>query len=257
MSDFYSLAERLGFSFCRFLFKRKHAGCLITAWHLTVFSDQSDTFSVLFFFVCWPSRRAATRKKHTLLSFSSSLSKAVFRHSFQHQIPRVLCSFFPFHLCLFFSFLFLGITQSASSLPSELNSRKNTFRCQTCQTPNLIAAPPHTLLLSTPPLHFFTVLRISSAGCTEALCFFLPLGLCRYIFLYSFRMCSTVNYQLYVILEEKRRARGKQQSHQSPWLHNSCQPYSNKMYHIVNHREANVCVCVCLCVCTDNSEVIN
>lgn len=73
-----------------------------------------------------------------------------------------------------------------------------------------------------------------------------PLGHCRYIFLYRFRICSTVNYQLYVILEE--RAGVKQQSHQSLWLHNSCHPYSNKIYRIVNHQDANVrhvCVCVC------------
>lgn len=74
-----------------------------------------------------------------------------------------------------------------------------------------------------------------------------PFGHCRYIFLYRFRICSTVNYQLYVILEERRRAGVKQQSHQSLWLHNSCHPYSNKIYHIVNHQDANVrrvCVCV-------------
>lgn len=155
--------------------------------------------------------------------------------------------FFPF-ICVYFSlsFFFFGLTQSAetSSLPSDLNSRKITFQCQKCQPPNLIAASPQC---EPSTLHFSAVLTISSAGCASALCF-LPLGHCRYISLYSFRMCSTVNYQLYVILEEKRRARGKQQSHQSLWLHNSCHPYSNKIYHIVNHREANVGTGVCVCV---------
>lgn len=209
MSDFHSLAERLGFSFCWYLFKRKHVCCLITAWHLTVFSDQSDKF---FHFLCWPSGGAATRKKHTALSLSSSLSKAGFRHSYQHQIPRVLCWFFSF-ICVYFS-LFFTLTQSAetSSLRSQLNSRKITFQCQKCQPPNLLADLPQCEPSPSPPLCSFTE-PAQPAALKRSVLF--SVGHCRHCLLYTFRMCSTVNYQLYVILVEKWGAGGKQQSHQS------------------------------------------
>lgn len=238
-------SKRLGFSFCRYLFKRKHVCCLITAWHLTVFSDQSDEF-FLFFYV----GRLEEQQQ------GKNIQYCHFPQAFQRQslatainIRYECCAhFFSLSFVFIFLFFFFGLTQSAetSSLPSELNSRKKSLSSVKSVNHLTLLQRCHivNLLLSTS----LAVLRISSAGCTEALCFF-PLGHCRYIFLYSFRMCSTVNYQLYVILEEKRRARGKQQSHQSLWLHNSCQPYSNKIYHIVNHQEVNVHVCVYICVC--------
>lgn len=210
-------------------------------------------FFFLFFMLAiwWSGNKEKTYSNVTFLKpFKGGLSPQL---STSDTTSAVLI--FSFYLCLFFSSFFGGLTQSAetSSLPSELNWRKITFQCQKCQPPNLTAALPRC---EPSTLHFSAVLRISSAGSASLLCF-LPLGHCRYILLYSFRMCSTVNYQLYVILEEKRRARGKQQSHQSLWLHNSCHPYSNKIYHIVNHGEANVCECVCAHKSADNSEVIN
>lgn len=99
----FSLSERLRFPFCWYLLKGKHVRCLITVWHLTVFSDQSDVaffiYIYIFMLAIW---RKGNKEKKTVLSLSSSLSKASFQHSYQHQIPRVLCSFFP----LLFVFIF-------------------------------------------------------------------------------------------------------------------------------------------------------
>lgn len=98
--------------------KRKHVCCLITAWHLTVLSDQSDEF----FFPCWPSGETATTNKHAALSLSSNLSKAVFRHSYQHQIPLVP-RFFSI-ICLF---LFLS---NSPSLPRpHRNHQEKSLPC--------------------------------------------------------------------------------------------------------------------------------
>lgn len=223
-------------------FKRKHVWCLITAWHLTVFSDQSDKVFFFTFYVGHLVERQQVRNIQRC-HFPQAFQRRSFTTAINIRYHKCCAHFFLLFVFIFL-FFFCGLTQSAetSSLPSELNWRKITFQCQKCQPPNLTAALPRC---EPSTLHFSAVLRISSAGSASLLCF-LPLGHCRYILLYSFRMCSTVNYQLYVILEEKRRARGKQQSHQSLWLHNSCHPYSNKIYHIVNHGEANVCECVCV-----------
>lgn len=270
----FSLSERLRFPFCWYLLKGKHVRCLITVWHLTVFSDQSDVaffiYIYIFMLAIW---RNGNKEKKTVLSLSSSLSKASFQHSYQHQIPRVLCSFFP----LLFVFIFSSRSFWTSPVRRDLIAtiraqEKSLSGVKKCQPPK---GPAKSQLdrwkqledasdlvwkaSSAPrdrepsPLHLSPFLRFGSLLTP-------PFGHCRYIFLYRFRICSTVNYQLYVILEERRRAAVKQQSHQSLWLHNSCHPYSNKIYHIVNHQDANVrrvCVCVCARRSADNSEVIN
>lgn len=189
-----------------------------------------------------------------MLSLSLSLSKSSFQHSYQHQIPPVaLLIFPPFYLCLFFCSSFwtnpvrLDLitttgTQEKNKENKSFSDVKNVDRLTSLQH----AAIRNLLLCTFQLLFSFFFL-------------FYPLGHCRHIFLYSFGICSTVNYQLYIILEERRRAGVKQQSHQSLWLHNSCHPYSNKIYHIVNHQDANVrrSVYVCARRSADNSEVIN
>lgn len=164
--------------------------------------------------------------------------------------------FFPFYLCLFFlSFLFWTnpvrrdlIATITAQEKKSLSSVKNV---------NHLTSPRRRIenLLLCTSRHFSE----SAQSSVVFIFFFPPLGHCRYIFLYSFRICSTVNYRLYVILEERRRAGARQQSHQSLWLHNSCHPYSNKIYHIVNHQDANVrrSAYVCARRSADNSEVIN
>lgn len=180
MSDFHSLAERLGFSFCRYLFKRKHVCCLISAWHLTIFSDQSDTF---FYFLCWPSGGAATRKKHTALSFSSRLSKAGFCYSYQHQIPRVLCSFFSFicvYLSLFFFFFWSNTVCWDLIATIRAEVKKNHFPVSKVSTTLTLLQNYHNLNLL-----LFTSLQFSEPAQLAALkhSVLFSVGHCRYIFL--------------------------------------------------------------------------
>lgn len=158
-SDFHSRWKVRGFFLLLVSLKEKHVWCLISAWHLTVFSDQSDKVYI-YIYMCWPSGGAATRRKHTALSLSPSLSKAGFHHSY--QIRRVPSSFFSFYLCVFFWTNSKSVETSPP--PSELNSRKIPFQCQKYQPPDLTATswtfsalPQNQLLWGIVAISFFIV----------------------------------------------------------------------------------------------------
>lgn len=181
MSDFHSLAERLGFSFCRYLFLKKT--CLLFDNCLTFDSLFRPIRQVFFFYVaCLEEQQQG--KNIQYCHFPQAFQRQSFATAINIRYRECCAHFLTFHLCLFFSlcfFFFFGLTQSVktSSLPST--QEKSLSQCQKCQPPNLTAALPQC---EPSPLHFSAVLRFSSAGCTEALCFF-PLGHCRYIFIVS------------------------------------------------------------------------
>lgn len=259
----FSLSERLRFPFCWYLLKGKHVRCLITVWHLTVFSDQSDVvFHIYLYIYVGHLEERQQGKKKQCCHFPQAFQRQAFSTAINIRYRECCAHSFPFYLCLFFPLVLSGQTQSAgtSSLPSELKKNhfpvsKNVNRPKVRRRVNWtvesnwkrlrISSESPLLRHEIVNLHLCTYRHFShSARCSPPP----PLGHCHYIFLYRFRICSTVNYQLYIILEESRKAGVKQQSHQSLWLHNSCHPYSNKIYNIVNHQDANVC-CVCVCVC--------
>lgn len=129
----FSPSERLRYPFCRYLLKRKHVRCLITAWHLTVFSDQSDTVLLFFFFVClflyifmlaiWSGNMMGKKKQNqaVLQAFSTAFNIR-YRKCCAHFFP-------PLFICVYFSLALFGLTQSTetSSLPSELKKKKKSL----------------------------------------------------------------------------------------------------------------------------------
>lgn len=126
MSDFHSLAERLGFSFCRYLFKRKHVCCLITAWHLTVFSDQSDKFFLFFMLAAW--RSSNKEKTYSIVTFLKPFKGSLLPQlSTSDTMSAVLIFFF---LSFVFIFLFFWTNLVCRDLIATIRAelkKKNHF----------------------------------------------------------------------------------------------------------------------------------
>lgn len=100
----FSLAERLGFAFCRYLFKRKHVWRLITAWHLTIFPDQSDKFFFFFFMLAiW--RSSNKEKTYSIVTFLKLFKGSLSPQLSTSDTTSAVLNF-SFYLCLFFLFFF-------------------------------------------------------------------------------------------------------------------------------------------------------
>lgn len=124
----FSLSERLRFPFCWYLLKGKHVRCLITVWHLTVFSDQSDAafFIYIYIFMLAIWRNGNKEKKHCC-HFPQAFQRQAFSTAINIRYRECCAHSFPFYLCLFFPLILSGQTQSEGTtwLPSEL--KKNRF----------------------------------------------------------------------------------------------------------------------------------
>lgn len=165
MSDFHSLAERLGFSFCRYLFKRKHVCCLISAWHLTIFSDQSDNFFYFFMLAVW---RSNEEKTYSIVIFLKAFKGRILPQLSTSDTTGAVPVCFSF-ICVYFSLFFGGSNTVCWDLIAAIRAEleKNHFPVSKVSTTlTLLQNLPHC---EPSPLHFSAVFRTGSAGCTEAL----------------------------------------------------------------------------------------